>query len=226
LIPIPTLVLSAFLVASPLLAQQEKKPVAPQEPAAAAKPQDETTQIDKLITDGLAAWRAGDAQKAADLLQAAVGKIQARAARGLASFLPTGSAGWTFEKPTVNSGSWGSGEEAVQWSTAEVGAARDGGDERVRVQLTNSPQMFQGMQAMVAAQKQMAPILVQQGIDVTSKSSEGFSVLTIVQDGSATGWIVGSRIAVTITVDDGSRAILDTAIGWIDLVGLKKLDGR
>jgi hypothetical protein len=82
------------------------------------------------------------------------------------------------------------------------------------------------MQAMVAAQKQMAPILVQQGIDVTSKSSEGFSVLTIVQDGSATGWIVGSRIAVTITVDDGSRAILDTAIGWIDLVGLKKLDGR
>jgi hypothetical protein len=86
--------------------------------------------------------------------------------------------------------------------------------------------MFQGMQAMVAAQKQMAPILVQQGIDVTSKTSEGFSVLTIVQDGSATGWIVGSRIAVTITVDGGSRAILDTAIGWIDLVGLKKLDGR
>jgi hypothetical protein len=210
-----------------LLAAQEGRPAKPgaadaKAPAAAV---DDDAAIDKVIEQGLAAWRAKDAQKAADLLQKAVGMIQARAARGLASFLPTKAAGWTFEEPQVDSGAWGSGETAMQWSNARVEAAH-GDDQRASLQITNSPQIYQGMQAMVTMQAQMKAILAQQGKDIDVQTKSGFQVLTIVDEGNANAWIVGKRIAVTIDVSDGDRATLDTVVGWFDLAGLQKLDGK
>ncbi|MBK8978886.1 MAG: hypothetical protein IPM29_23545 [Planctomycetes bacterium] len=220
--------LSALLTVPSVVAQvpqaRPDRPVAPQGADAPQKPVDEKAEIEKLINDGLAAWRAGNEQKAADLLQTAVARIQARAARNLASFLPTKAAGWTFGEPDVNSGSWGSGTEAVQWSTAEVTATRESDEKTVHVQLTNSPQIYQGMQVMVTAQAQMAALLKQQGIDIASSTKDGFTVLTMVDSDNANAWIVGKRIAVMITIDGGNRAMLDTAVGWIDTAGLSKID--
>lgn len=207
-------------------AQEPAKPAPPQGTEAQKKPVDEKAEIDKLITDGLAAWRAGDEQKAVDLLQSAAGKIQARAARGLAAFLPKKAEGWTFEEPQVDSGSWGSGDGAFQWSNAEVGASHEGDEKSVRVQITNSPQVFQGLQAMVTAQAQMAAMLKQQGMDIASKQKDGFQMLTIVEGDSASAWLVGKRMAVSITLENGDRPTLESVVGWIDLAGLKKLDGK
>ncbi len=187
---------------------------------------DEKAEVDKLISDGLAAWRAGDEQKAADLLQQATSRIQARAARKLGSFLPTKAEGFTFDAPHVDSGSFGGGETAMQWSTAQVRATRTADEKQVQVQITNSPQMFQGMQAMVTVQAQMKEILKQQGTDIDVQTKHGFQVVTIVDQGNANAWILGKRLAITITIDDGDRATLAAAVGWLDLAGLKTIDGE
>ena len=225
--PLIAVVLIFSVVAPTLLAQRpDSRPVTPPQERAAAAPRDENAEIEKLIVDALAAWRARDEAKAAEFLQKAAAKLQARAARNLGAFLPRQAEGWTFEEPHIDSGSFGAGETAMQWSNANVSATKDGDDEkRANVQITNSPQLYQGMQAMVAAQTQMQAILRQQGMDISVKERNGFQVLTMVQDGDANAWIVGKKIAVTISVSGGDRRLLDSVVGWLDLAGLSRLDG-
>ncbi|MBI5851487.1 MAG: hypothetical protein HZB39_10765 [Planctomycetes bacterium] len=221
--------LTLLIAASALRAQRPTPtpPVPPQGTERADAPLDENAEIEKLIVDALAAWRAHDEAKATELLQKAAAKLQARAARNLGTFLPTKAAGWTFQEPDINSGTWGAGETAMQWSNAEVSATKDGDDEkRARIQITNSPQLYQGMQAMVGAQAQMKAILRQQGVDIDVQTKSGFQVLTMVEDGNANAWILGKRIAVMINVDGGNRAMLDAVVGWVDLAGLRRLDGE
>jgi len=223
-------VVLTLLLAAPALRAQRPTPTPPVPPQGnerADAPRDENAEIEKLIVDALAAWRARDEAKAAELLQKAAGRLQARAARNLGTFLPTKAAGWTFQEPDINSGTWGAGETAMQWSNAEVSAQKDGDDEkRARIQITNSPQLYQGMQAMVGAQAQMKEMLRQQGMDIDVQQKSGFQVLTMVEESNANAWIIGKRIAVMISVDGGDRALLNAVVAWVDLAGLKKLDGE
>lgn len=227
----------AILVCSALLIAQRDPPrpvpvaapgakVLTQDPDRSDKPKDEVAEIDKLITDALAAWRAKDESKAAELLQTAAGKIQARAARNLATFLPTKAAGWTFGEPQVDSGAWGGGDGAMQWSNARVTASHAGDEVSANVQITNSPQIFQAMQGMVAMQAQMKAILKQQGRDIDVQTRNGFQIMTMVDEDTSNGWLIGKRIVIVIDVEHGNRKLLDQVVGWLDLAGLGKLDGQ
>ncbi|MFO1053087.1 MAG: hypothetical protein U1F36_12810 [Planctomycetota bacterium] len=219
---VPILALSALAPAQ----RPQTRPAAGSEAKPEAQaPKDEVTEIEKLIADGLAAWRAKDEVKASDLLQKAIAKIQARAARALSAFLPKAAQGWTFDEPSVDSGSWGTGENAMQWSNAQV-TAHKGEDTQTHVQITNSPQIYDAMQTMVQVQVQMKELLRQQGKDVDVKSKNGFQVVSMVDDGTGTAWMVGKRILVTFNVDHCDRKTLDEVLGWIDTAGLAKLDGQ
>jgi hypothetical protein len=110
----------------------------------AAAPKDEAL---KLIDQGRKALEADKAQEAVTCLQKAIAIIQKSVATGFAAFLPDVWEGWKADEPKVDSGSWGSGEDAFQWSNVRRKYTREEDNLRVEVSITSMPQMVMGLRA-------------------------------------------------------------------------------
>ena len=111
-------------------AQEAKEPKAP--------------GVEALIQEGLEAYRAGRHQVAIQRLQKAIGIIQTAVQKGLESFLPEPAEGWKADPAKSQSGNWGAGESAVQWTQASRRYERESDGLRVEVTISGSPQIIQG----------------------------------------------------------------------------------
>jgi len=100
--------------------------------------------VEALIQEGLTAYRAGQHQVAIQRLQKAIGIIQKSAEKGLASFLPEPAEGWKADPPKSQSGNWGAGESAMQWTQASRRYKRESDGLKVEVTISDSPQIIQG----------------------------------------------------------------------------------
>ena len=103
----------------------------------------------KLIDQGKAALEADKAQEAIDSLQKAIGIIQKTMATGFAAFLPDLGEEWEAAKPETSAGSFGSGEEAFQWTSLERDYTRKSDKLKVTFTLTSMPQMVMGWRTMM-----------------------------------------------------------------------------
>ncbi|MHC5052612.1 MAG: hypothetical protein ACYTGK_18630 [Planctomycetota bacterium] len=115
----------------------------------AQEAEDPKASVEKLIQEGLEAYKAGKNQEAILKLQKAIGLIQQSAAKGLEAFLPAAPDGWKADPAKSKSGNWGAGEAAVTWTQASCRYIRESDNLKVEVTISDSPQIIQGqMQAL------------------------------------------------------------------------------
>jgi hypothetical protein len=111
---------------------------------------------------------AGDGQEAIEYLQKAIAAIQKSMEGGFVAFLPKPGEGWTAKEPTSSSGNWGSGANAMQFTTVERVYLRDEDKLKVHVQITNMPQIVQAQsQAMAALKNPQMRAMLQQDPNMT-----------------------------------------------------------
>jgi hypothetical protein len=190
-------------------------------PSVAEDPKEATlAHIDK----GREAFLADRGQEAIDHLQKAIGLIQQTAIQGLAGFLPEPPEGWKAREPQVNSGSFGAGEEAMQWSSASRIYTRESDSLRVEVNITSSPQIVGPQQAAIKMWQdpQMRKMLESDGtqkFEVVSR--DGWEGISLVKEGSeATIRVFRAKTMLSIDVRKGDGAVLAEFFKGIDLAGL------
>ncbi|MHC4974643.1 MAG: hypothetical protein ACYTG3_20200 [Planctomycetota bacterium] len=114
----------------------------------AQEAEDPKASVEKLIQEGLEAYKAGKNQEAILKLQKAIGLIQQSAAKGLEAFLPAAPDGWKADPAKSKSGNWGAGEAAVTWTQASCRYIRESDNLKVEVTISDSPQIIQGQKAL------------------------------------------------------------------------------
>jgi hypothetical protein len=211
-------VIVALLVLLPLavLVAQDTEAPKPAKPDA----------IEKLVSEGLAAHRAGHTADAIDKLQKAVILLQKELGGGMAAFLPPAPEGWTAGEIRSSSGTMGSGEQAGQWVQLSRAYTRTADERSVRVTLTNSPQFVGTQRAAMAAFSNPQYVAMM-------NSNPDMSVEAIDRDGW-TGWVVVSKggdaqvaafcgsTLLSVESPKGDKGAVDAIFSGIDLKGLAK----
>jgi hypothetical protein len=144
----PGIVITVLVIGALLIAAEDTDPKA-----------EALAHIDKARAELVA----GDGQGAIDFLQKAIAAIQKTMEGGFVAFLPKPGEGWTAKEATSSSGNWGSGANAVQFTTVERTYIRDADKLKVRIQITNAPQIVQAQGQALAMLKnpQMRAMLAQ-----------------------------------------------------------------
>jgi len=146
------------------------------------------------IDKGREAVKAGKPQEAIELLQKAIGMIQAKAAKGLATFLPTRDEKvWEMGEVETQQGNWGSGDQSFQWSQVQRRYTKKGQEDgpEVSVMISNSPQFIQMHQATLQMLKDpMMRAAVNQGNED--------SKIDVIEEGEWLGMVTTEKERCTI----------------------------
>jgi len=190
--------------------------------ARAGDPAADKAKVLALLDKGKAAVQADRAQEAIACLQQAIQVLQANAQQGLVAFLPAPPKDWTADEPSVQSGSWGSGEQVMQWTLVQRSYQQEKGDATYDIQLTNSPEMVAGQRQMYETLKnpQMLQMMQAGGeTKITLIDEPGWSgMITVPKDGESTLIAITGDVMLQITSDD--LALVKAAWEAIDRKGL------
>jgi len=190
--------------------------------ARAGDPAADKAKVLALLDKGKAAVQADRAQDAIACLQQAIQILQASAQQGLVAFLPKPAKGWTADEPSVQSGSWGSGEQVMQWTLVQRGYRQEEGEKSYDIQLTNSPEMVSGQRQMYETLKnpQMLQMMQAGGeVKITLIDEPDWSgMITVPKDGESTLMAITGDVMLQITSDD--LALVKAAWDAIDRKGL------
>ncbi|GEM_PF-5438116 len=182
----------------------------------------EEGDVEDLVNRGLEAYRAGRKQEAADLLQKAASLVQKEGAQGLASFLPPAPEGWTREEIDSQSGTWGSGGEAFQWTQAAVDYHH--GEDHVRLTFSSSPQLIEAQRAMVDMmqnEQYRKAMNMDPNRSVDLFNRDGWAGMTqIEKGGDASIMAFTDKLMCQIEVQSGAEELLGQFADLLDWAGL------
>ncbi|HEX5138255.1 MAG TPA: hypothetical protein VFY93_14860, partial [Planctomycetota bacterium] len=164
------------------------------------------------IDKGREAVKAGRTQEAIEELQKAIGLIQAKATRGLATFLPTrDEKAWEMGEVETQQGNWGSGDQSFQWSQVNRRYTKKGAENgpEVNVMISNSPQFIQMHQATLQMIKDPAMLAaMNQGDSKISVIEEGgWLGMVTSQNGDCTILAVHKKVMVQVEVQRGDEKL-------------------
>jgi hypothetical protein len=186
-------------------------------------------QVAKLIQEGLAAYKAGRHEEAIERLQRAIRIIQEAAAKGLASFLPPVAEGWTAGEPRLESGTWGAGKEALQWTQVSRRYQRASDGLKVEVAVSNAPMLVQGqLQALTHYQDPQRLRMFNRHPDrkITLLDQDGWKGWTLVEKGKRVQtFAIRESTLATLTVDRDDEKVRDTFWSGLDLKGIAAAGG-
>ena len=212
----PGIVVVAVLIFGALLIAAEQK-----DPKAEA-----LAHIDKARAELVA----GDGQEAIEYLQKAIAAIQKSMEGGFVAFLPKPGEGWTAKEPTSSSGNWGSGANAVQFTTVERSYIRDADKLKMHVQITNAPQIVQAQGQALAMLKnpQMRAMLTQDpNRKVEFLDEDGWVGMWSVEKGSGVELIaVQGSVLVTMRIRAEELALAKQFWTALDRKGLGAIATR
>jgi len=199
----------------------------PSTPAHAAPPDAALTgEVDSLCDQARSALERGEGQKAIELLQQAIARIQESSVRGLATFLPRAPEGWTREEPETASGTWGAGGQSFQWSNVTCRYTRESDGATANITLTNQPQLLQGQQAMA---KMLENPMMAQAMNQDPRKKiellkeEGWTAWRVVEAaGDAQIVALSGSVMLMIDLSPGDAALLDSFWKGTERKGLAK----
>lgn len=194
-------------------------------PVVAGDSEDEA-QVLAAIDKGREAVKAGKPQEAIDHLQKAIGLIQAKAMKGLATFLPArDEKEWELGEVDSQSGSWGSGEQAFQWSQVQRHYSKKDADDgpEVDVMISNSPQIVEGTRAAFQMFKDPAMRAMmnqdpEQKVDMIDE--DGWLGMVTTRKESCTIMALHEKLMVQVEVQPGDEKLAKEFWSAIDRKGL------
>jgi hypothetical protein len=205
-----------FLLALPLLFG----------PALAGDAEDEALVL-AAIDKGRESFKAGKPQEAIEQLQKAIGLIQSKAMKNLATFLPArDDKDWEVGEVDTQQGNWGSGEQSFQWTQVSRRYTKKGAEDgpEVNVMISNSPQIIEGQRAMLQMFKDPAMrAMMNQGnegqkVDVI-EDGEWLGMVTIEKNRCSAN-IVHKKVMIQIEAERGDEKLVKEFWTAIDKKGL------
>jgi hypothetical protein len=195
-------------------------------PAIAGVAEDEALVL-AAIDKGREAFKAGKPQEAIENLQKAIGLIQAKGMRSLATFLPArDEKEWELGEVDTQQGNWGSGEQSFQWTQATRRYVKKNAEDgpEISVMITNSPQMIEPQRAMLQMMRDPAMrAAMNQGKDAQKvdmiEEGEWLGMITTEQD-RTTALVLHKKAMVQIEVHRGGDKIAREFWAAIDRNGL------
>ena len=180
--------------------------------------------VEALIQEGLAAYKAGQHQVAIQRLQKAIGIIQKSAEKGLASFLPEPAEGWKADPAKSQSGNWGAGEGAIQWTQVSRRYKRESDGLKVEVTISDSPQIIQGqLQALKLYENPQMLQMMNQDPDrkVTLVDADGWKGWNTLEKGKrAQTMAICKSVMVMIEVRGDDEKVREAFWSGVDRKGL------
>ncbi|MGQ0613245.1 MAG: hypothetical protein ACT4PV_05850 [Planctomycetaceae bacterium] len=203
---------AALILLLPIaFAQGEEKPPPPADAALLA-------QVDKAR----AAIVAGKQQDAVPYLQEAIRFIQEAALKGITAFLPKRDKPWVMGEIESNTGTWGSGKEAYQWSQTSRTYERD--EQRVVVTISTSPQLIEAQRAgLEMFRNPQMRAMLQQDEERTVEfiDADGwFGMLTTEREGGSSMIVLHKKVMVNLELATGSATLAREFWESIDRRGL------
>jgi hypothetical protein len=205
-----------FLLALPLLFA----------PALAGDAEDEAAVL-AAIDKGREAFKTGKPQEAIESLQKAIGLIQAKAMKNLATFLPArDEKDWEMGEVDTQQGNWGSGEQSFQWTQVSRRYTKKGAEDgpEVNVMISNSPQIIEAQRAMLQMFKDPAMrAMMNQGnqgqkVDVI-EDGEWLGMITIEKDRCSAN-IMHKKVMLQIEAERGDEKLVKEFWAAVDKAGL------
>ncbi|MHC4668485.1 MAG: hypothetical protein ACYTFD_08765 [Planctomycetota bacterium] len=186
--------------------------------------------VEKLIQEGLAAYKAGRHEEAIERLQSAIRIIQQAAAKGLASFLPPAPEGWKADAPESESGTVGSDDEAIQWTQVSRSYERESDELEVEITISNSPEMAQAQGAALMMAHENPQMLQMMNQDPDRKialiKQDGWKGWTVTEKGdSAQTLAIHESTLVMVNVSGDDDKVRDTFWSSLDLKGIAAAGG-
>ena len=177
------------------------------------------------IDKGREAFRGGKDQEAIESLQKAIGLIQKKGMKNLATFLPArDEKTWDMGEVDTQTGNWGSGEQSFQWSQVSRRYTKKGDESGadVNVMISNSPQLIEAQRGMVQMLKDPAMrAMMQQGEQRIEFIEEGGWLGMITTEGEGcNAMIFHTKIMVQIQVSQGNADLAKDFWKVIDKDGL------
>jgi len=189
---------------------------------------DPRSKIEKMIVDGLAAFRERADDTCVDLLQKAISRINELSATGLGAILPKEfPEEFEADEAKRSTGTWGSGANTVQWRSITQHWTRESDGARITVTASNSPQIVKTSRAgfdIYTRNPQLKAAMAAQGIEISEK--EGFGIMVSDQNGRPSGQVFGKTLMIQIQLSKGDKKIVTDAIDGLDWAALKKADER
>jgi hypothetical protein len=187
--------------------------------------QEQPADVESLVRKAMEAYRAGRKQEAVDLLTKAANLIQKENERGLVAFVPAAPQGWKREEVQSSSGTWGSGEAALQWTQADAQYLEEGKEEPgVRIILSSSPMLVDGHKDMVEQMKNdqfLAMMNQDPNRSVKRFSRDGWAGCITAEKGGATTLVaLKDKLVCQIEVPGGDAKVLDRFAALVDWPGL------
>jgi hypothetical protein len=195
-------------------------------PLLAGDAEDDAAVLD-AIDKARDAYKGGKPHDAIDLLQKAIGLIQAKSMRNLATFLPTrDEKEWEMGDIDTQNGNWGSGDQVFHWTQVDRHYKKKGSDEgpEVTVTISNSPQIIEATRAMLqtfkdpAMRAMMNQANPDQKVDVI-EDGEWFGMLTKEKE-RCSATILHEKVMVQIESTTGDDKLVKDFWAAIDNKGL------
>ncbi len=204
-----------------LLAAWFVVPVPAQDALPAPRP---TDPVADLIHEALGAWRGEKPQRAIELLQKAIGRIQDGMRKGMAGLLPKAPDGWKAGEVESKSGNWGSGGNALTWNQVGCTYTDERGD-KVTVKMTNMPRLVDAQRRQLEVLKDPRVRQVMEskpGLEFDLIERAGWLALLTVQTGHSSQIAAhgkGTLVTVESNLPDRKRLML-----FFDALDLKSID--
>jgi hypothetical protein len=195
-------------------------------PALAGDAEDEAAIL-AAIEKGREALQAQKPQEAIESLQKAIGLIQAKAMKNLATFLPArDEQEWEMGEVDTQQGNWGSGEQSFQWTQVSRRYTKKGAENgpEVTVMISNSPQIIEAQRAMLQMFKDPAMrAMMNQGnegakVDVI-EDGEWLGMVTAEEE-RCTANIMHKKVMVQIDAERGNADLVKEFWAAVDKAGL------
>lgn len=195
-------------------------------PALAGDAEDEAAVL-AAIEKGREAVRAGKPQEAIEQLQKAIGLIQAKAMKNLATFLPVrDDKEWEMGEVDTQQGNWGTGDQSFQWTQVSRRYTKKGaeGGPEVTVMISNSPQIVEAQRAMLQMLKDPAMrAMMNQGnqgqkVDVL-EDGEWLGMITSDKERCSAN-IIHKKVMVQIEAERGDDKLAKEFFAAMDKNGL------
>jgi len=181
--------------------------------------------VEKLIDQGREAYKDGNYGKAADIFSRIAGIIQKKTAVSLQKFIPDSPSGWSGDEVDVQTGTMSSNDMSISTSSVSRDYTRESDGTRVRLMISNSPQIYNQYEMAVMSIKgnpMMQMAAKQHGAKMpTFEEKDGWDIVVgeDKEDGEITAIHGGAVVAVSGGARDDCRIIFEL----VDLKGLAKV---
>lgn len=199
-----------------------------QEPEATEKPA--PPSVEKLTSEALAAYKAGRNAEAVEKLQQAISLIQKEMGEDMASFIPDAPQGWKADDVRSSSGSLGGdGGQGQQWVRLSRAYTRTSDDLKVRLTISNSPQLVgtqRAATAMFSNPQYVAMLQSNPDMTIEAIDRDGWNGWMVVDKSNAQLMAFCGSTMITVEAPKADKSAIETIFGAVDLKNLAKIAGE